>query len=96
MIKKFLILFLLLNISFCFAYPKQHSIPPFLIAKNLYYVGTDDLASYLITTPKGYILINSNLEEDIPLLKASIKKLGFQWEDIKILLTSHAHLDHAG
>ena len=68
--------------------------PPFHIAGNLYYVGSRDLASYLITTPRGNILINSSLEENVPLIKASIEKLGFQLSDTKILLISHAHWDH--
>lgn len=68
--------------------------PPFRIAGNLYYVGTKGLASYLITTPKGNILINSDLESTVPLVEASIQKLGFRFKDIKILLISHAHWDH--
>ena len=72
-----------------------HPFPPFHIAGNLYYVGTDDLASYLITTPKGNILINSDLEATVPMIKASVEKLGFKWSDTKILLISHAHVDHA-
>lgn len=68
--------------------------PPFHIAGNLYYVGSQDLASYLIVTPKGLILINSNLESSPPLIRASIEKLGFRFADIKILLISHAHYDH--
>jgi metallo-beta-lactamase class B len=66
----------------------------FRIAGNLYYVGTADLAIYLITTPQGNILINSNFEQDVPLLKKSIAGLGFKYEDTKILLISHAHGDH--
>jgi len=68
--------------------------PPFRIAGNLYYVGSKGLANYLITTPQGNILINSDLEANIPLIKASIEKLGFRFEDTKILLISHAHWDH--
>jgi metallo-beta-lactamase class B len=68
--------------------------PPFKIADNLYYVGSKGLASYLITTPQGHILINSDLDESAPLLQASMKKLGFKFSDIKILLISHAHWDH--
>lgn len=79
----------------CFAYPLPHPFSPFRIAGNLYYVGTDDLASYLIVTPKGNILINSDLEANVPMIKASIEKLGFNYADTKILLISHAHLDHA-
>ena len=68
--------------------------PPFRIAGNLYYVGTKGLASYLITTPDGNILINSDLEANVPMIKSSIEKLGFKFRDTKILLISHAHWDH--
>lgn len=68
--------------------------PPFRIAGNLYYVGSKGLANYLITTPQGHILINSDLEANVPLIRASIEKLGFKFSDIKILLISHAHWDH--
>ena len=67
---------------------------PFRIVGNLYYVGSEDLAAYLVVTPKGNILINSNLKSSPPLIKASIEKLGFRYEDTKILLISHAHFDH--
>lgn len=68
--------------------------PPHRIAGNLYYVGSRDLASYLITTPEGHVLINSSLEESVPLIRASVEKLGFKFTDIRILLISHAHSDH--
>jgi len=68
--------------------------PPFRIAGNLYYVGTTGLANYLIATPQGHILINSDLETTVPLIRASVEKLGFTFTDIKILLISHAHWDH--
>jgi len=68
--------------------------PAHRIAGNLYYVGSRGLASYLITTPEGHILINSSLESSSPLIEASIGKLGFQLSDVKILLVSHAHWDH--
>jgi len=68
--------------------------PPHKIAGNLYYVGSKDLASYLVTTPVGHILINSSLEESVPLIRASIEKLDFKFTDVKILLISHAHSDH--
>ncbi len=70
------------------------AFPPHKIAGNLYYVGSADLASYLIATPEGHILINSSLEESVPLIRASVEKLGFKFTDIKILLISHAHSDH--
>src|SRR5512136_692253 len=68
--------------------------PPFHIAGNLYYVGSRGLANYLITTPQGHILINSDLEANVPLIRASVEKLGFKFTDVKILLISHAHWDH--
>jgi metallo-beta-lactamase class B len=68
--------------------------PAHRIAGNLYYVGSRGLASYLITTPEGHILINSSLESSSPLIETSIGKLGFQLSDVKILLVSHAHWDH--
>jgi metallo-beta-lactamase class B len=61
---------------------------------NIYYVGSRGLASYLITTPAGHILINSNLKSSTPLIRESIEKLGFHFSDVKILLISHAHFDH--
>jgi len=67
---------------------------PFRIAGNLYYVGTYDLASYLITTPQGHILINTGLAESVPMIKSHVESLGFKFSDIKILLATHAHFDH--
>jgi metallo-beta-lactamase class B len=69
-------------------------IAPFRIAGNLYYVGGKDLASYLIVTPKGDILINSSLETSVPMIRSSVEQLGFKFKDIKVLLISHAHFDH--
>ncbi len=69
-------------------------IAPFRIADNLYYVGSRDLASYLIVTPQGDILINSSLESSVPLIRSSVEQLGFRFQDIKVLLISHAHWDH--
>ena len=68
--------------------------PAFRIAENLYYVGTEGLASYLVTSPRGHILINSDLETNVPQLKASVEQLGFNFADVRILLISHAHWDH--
>jgi len=69
--------------------------PAFHIAGNLYYVGSRGLASYLVATPAGHVLINSDLEENVPQIRASVEKLGFKFTDIRILLISHAHWDHA-
>jgi metallo-beta-lactamase class B len=77
------------------ANPDWHrEFPAFKIAGNLYYVGTADLAVYLIHTPQGNILINSDFKQDVPLIRAAIEKLGFKYKDTKILLISHAHGDH--
>src|ERR1051325_3595939 len=67
---------------------------PHKILGNLYYVGTRTLASFLITTPEGHILINSDYERNVPTVRASIEQLGFKYTDIKVLLGSHAHADH--
>jgi metallo-beta-lactamase class B len=72
----------------------SESFPPHHMIGNIYYVGSRGLASYLIATPAGHILINSNLTTSVPLIRASIDKLGFRFNDVKILLISHAHFDH--
>ena len=69
---------------------------PFRIAGNLYYVGTYDLACYLISTPKGHILINTGVDGSAPMIRAHVEKLGFKFYDIRILLATHAHFDHVG
>jgi metallo-beta-lactamase class B len=71
-------------------------IPAYQVTGNLYYVGSMGLASYLITTPEGHILINSNMEANVPMIRTSVESLGFRFSDIKILLISHAHYDHCG
>jgi metallo-beta-lactamase class B len=70
-------------------------IDPYRIAGNVYYVGTNFLASYLFVTPEGSILLNSDYEESVPLVRASIEKLGFRFRDVKYLLSSQAHNDHS-
>lgn len=74
--------------------PDEKAFPPHKVIGNVYYVGSKDLASYLIATPDGHILINSGFEETVPLIRASVESLGFKMQDIKILLASHAHSDH--
>lgn len=69
-------------------------IAPFQITDHLYYVGSRDLASYLVVTPAGDILINSSLESSPALIRKSVEQLGFRFSDIRILLISHAHWDH--
>ena len=91
-------------ISFCVLMPAgvlaqgnpdwHRAIPGFKIAGSLYYVGTADLAVYLVATPQGNILINSDFKEDVPAIRKSIEGLGFKYGDTKIILISHAHGDH--
>ncbi len=69
-------------------------VEPYRVVSNIYYVGTNFLASFLITTPAGHFLINSDFEESVPLIRASVEKLGFKFTDIKYLLNSQAHDDH--
>ena len=68
--------------------------PPHHVIGNIYYVGSKGLASYLVATPQGHILINSSLESSVPLIREAVEKLGFHFNDVKILLISHAHFDH--
>lgn len=68
--------------------------PAHKVIGNVYYVGSRDLATYLITTPEGHILINSGFERTVPLIQKSVESLGFKMTDVKILLASHAHSDH--
>ena len=70
-------------------------VTPFRIAGNLYYVGSRELASYLVVTPAGDVLIDSNLEQSVPQIRRSVERLGFRFTDVKVLLISHAHFDHA-
>src|SRR5947209_15924213 len=71
-------------------------LPPFRIAGNLYYVGGSEVCSFLITTPAGHILLDGGFAETAPQIERNLAQLGFRIEDVKILLNSHAHLDHAG
>jgi metallo-beta-lactamase class B len=73
---------------------QNKQFPPHKVIGNVYYVGTESLSSFLITTPQGHILINSIYERNVPTIQDSVQKLGFKFEDIKILLGSHSHGDH--
>ena len=89
---------LLSSVGFAGCSPAQNEFtapfPAFRIAENIYYVGSKDLASYLVATSQGLILINSNLEANVPQIRAGIESFGFKFNDVKILLISHAHWDH--
>lgn len=69
---------------------------PFQVIGNIYYVGTEGLSSWLITSAKGHILIDGGMPENAALVEANIKALGFKLSDVELLLNSHAHFDHAG
>jgi len=71
-------------------------VEPFRIAGNLYYVGASDITSYLITTPKGHIVLDGGFVETAPMIRANIERLGFRVRDVRILIGSHPHYDHAG
>jgi metallo-beta-lactamase class B len=71
-------------------------VKPYRVIGNIYYVGASDVSSFLITTPNGHILLDSGFIETVPQIKQNVAQLGFRLEDIKILLNSHAHYDHAG
>src|SRR6185312_9370832 len=70
-------------------------LPPYRVMGDVYYVGTNYLASFLITTPQGDILINPDYEQSVPLIRSNVEKLGAHFTDIRIILISHAHDDHA-
>jgi len=73
---------------------QDRQFPPHRMIGNVYYVGTETLASFLITTSQGHILVNSMYERNVPTVKKSVEDLGFKFSDIKIVLGSHAHADH--
>jgi metallo-beta-lactamase class B len=87
---------ILVCVGFAQARPDSKPFPPFRIAGNLYYVGDNYQADYLIVTSHGNILINSGYEADVPKIKTSVEKLGFKFSDTKVFLISHAHGDHSG
>jgi len=73
---------------------QDKQFPPHKMIGNIHYVGTETLASFLITTPQGHILVNSMYERNVPTIRKSVEDLGFKFGDIKIILGSHAHADH--
>jgi metallo-beta-lactamase class B len=70
--------------------------PPFRIVGNVYFVGTSGMGVYLFTTPAGHILLDSGFDASVPIVASNVRRLGFKFEDIELLLASHAHLDHVG
>jgi metallo-beta-lactamase class B len=72
----------------------NRDFPPYRVIGDIYYVGSDEIAQFLVTTSAGDILLDSGFEASVPRLRDNVRALGFRFEDIKILLTSHAHIDH--
>ncbi len=90
-------LLLLLSALAAFAQVDDNRVfPPFKIAANLYYVGTNDIACYLVTGKRGHALINSGYPTTPAIIASSIEQLGFKLSDVKFLLNSQAHIDHVG
>jgi len=94
MLRRLIPAVLLLSASLPAQQDWDEPFPPHRIADNLYYVGSKGLSTYLITSSQGHILINSSFERTVPLIRAGVEQLGFQFADVKILLASHAHSDH--
>ena len=69
-------------------------VAPYRVIDDIYYVGTNEIAQFLITTPAGHILLDTGFEASVPQLRENIESLGFRYRDIKLILTSHAHIDH--
>lgn len=78
----------------CEAWNKPHE--PFNVYGNTWYVGTADLSALLVTSPKGHVLLDGALPQSAAQIRANIEKLGFKMKDVKLILNSHAHWDHAG
>jgi metallo-beta-lactamase class B len=96
----FVLLFAVTSVAFGQADPTSRSwnqpVPPFRIIGNLYYVGATEICSFLITTPQGHILLDGGFVETAPQIERNVAQLGFKLNDVKFLLNSHAHCDHAG
>jgi len=71
-------------------------VKPYRIIGNIYYVGASEVTSFLIVTPKGHILLDNGFFETVPQIRRNVTELGFRLADIRIILNSHAHYDHAG
>lgn len=76
--------------------PWRAPVPPRHLFANIHYVGAIGVSSFLITTPEGHILLDTGFEDTVPLILRSVEQLGFKPADIKLLLSSHAHIDHVG
>lgn len=98
--RRLICILLFATTAFCQKDPVSRSwnqpVAPFRIAGNLWYVGASDITSFLITTPEGHVLLDGGFEETAPMIRANIERLGFRVSDVRFLLSSHAHYDHAG
>ncbi|MDY6949307.1 MAG: MBL fold metallo-hydrolase, partial [Pseudomonadota bacterium] len=83
-----------IDCSQCEAWNREQA--PFRIFGNTYYVGPHGLSAVLITSPAGHVLIDAALPQSAPLIARHVQQLGFEMSDVKIILNSHAHYDHAG
>src|SRR5688500_5315529 len=72
----------------------SQAVAPYRVVGNIYYVGATDVSSHVIVTPQGLILLDTGTDEMVPVIRASIEKLGHRMSDVKIILSSHAHFDH--
>ena len=72
----------------------SQAVAPYRVIGNIYYVGATDISSHIIVTPQGLILLDTGTEAMVPVIRASIEKLGYRMQDVKIILSSHAHFDH--
>jgi metallo-beta-lactamase class B len=72
----------------------NRDVAPYRVIGNIYYVGSADIAQFLVTTPAGHVLIDGGFEASVPRLRAEVAALGYRFEDVRFLLTSHAHVDH--
>jgi len=101
--KRFLLLFLLAGLSQSLLAQstaqdraENQPVEPFRIIGNIYYVGASEVTSYLITSPEGHILLDGGFPETAPIIERNIQKLGFKLTDVKALISTHGHYDHAG
>ena len=98
--RRLLFVLLFSNVALAQSDPVSRSwnqpVEPFRIAGNIHYVGASDIASYLITTSAGHILLDGGFVETAPMIVENVRKLGFRIEDVRILIASHAHYDHVG
>ena len=76
--------------------PLRAPVPPRRLVGNIYYVGAIGVSAYLFTTPQGHILLDTGFDDTVPLIQRSVEQLGFRVADIKLILSSHAHIDHTG